>query len=77
MPDKEYQDFMVFTGITDQHLGRLYKCPLCQKKYWSAWGHARRHFEMEIKNRLGEVKTIIEAREEWARRSSSDCLERD
>jgi len=59
MPDYEYQDFMVFTGITDQHLGRLYECPLCQKKYWSAWGHARRHYLEELKNHFEEVMASI------------------
>jgi len=59
MPDNEYQDFMELTGITDQHLGRLYSCPLCKKIYWSAWGHARRHFEKELKSHSKEVKAII------------------
>lgn len=59
MPDYEYQDFMVFTGITNQHLGSQYQCPLCGKRYWSAWGHARHHYEKELKNRPEEVKAII------------------
>ena len=67
MPRYEYQDFMTLTGLTDQHLGRQYKCPLCMNKYWSAWGHARRHFEREMKNRLEEVNTIIKKYEQKER----------
>ena len=59
MPTYEYGVFMVLTGMTDRDLGRQYKCPLCGKEYWSAWGHARRHFEKELKNRSEEVKAII------------------
>lgn len=45
---QHYQEFMLFTGSTDQFLGRCYKCPRCGKYYWSAWGWARRHFEREM-----------------------------
>lgn len=48
MPDYDYQAFMVNTGITDQFLGRQYRCPKCGRKYWSAWGNARRHYEKEV-----------------------------
>ena len=60
MPDYEYEDFMIFTGATDQDLGRRYKCPLCKKYYWSVWGQTRRHYEKELRLREKEVVEIIE-----------------
>ena len=44
-----WYNFMQFTGNTDQFKGREYNCPICNKLYWSAWGHARRHFEKHDK----------------------------
>ena len=59
MPDYGYQEFMVLTGVTDRELGRQYKCPLYGKKYWSAWGYARRHFERALKDHSQEVEEVI------------------
>jgi len=59
MPDYSYEDFMIFTGQTDQFLGRLYKCPRCGKRYWSAWGWARRHYEKEIKKLRMTSKNVV------------------
>ena len=41
---ESWYKFMEFTGNTDQFKGREYKCPIDNQLYWSAWGHARRHF---------------------------------
>jgi hypothetical protein len=30
---------------TDQFRGRLHECPVCGKRVWSTFGHARRHWE--------------------------------
>jgi len=56
MPNYNYEDFMKQTGLTDKALGREYKCPVCGRKYWSAWGHARRHAEDEI----GRFKVVYD-----------------
>lgn len=42
-PESEFPDYMTATGNTDQHKGREYRCELCGRKYWSAWGNAWRH----------------------------------
>lgn len=43
---EDYQKVMRLTGGTDQFKGREYICPKCSKTYWSAWGWARRHYEI-------------------------------
>jgi len=35
--------------MTDQHCGRLHRCPLCGKEEWSVWGRARKHWESHKK----------------------------
>lgn len=30
---------------TDRFSGRLHECPICGKRYWSVFGHARRHWQ--------------------------------
>jgi len=54
---KDYKDFMIFTGIIKQPLGRLYRCPKCERKFWSAWGWARRHYENETLRKNQKEKT--------------------
>ena len=46
--ERHYSELMEFTGFTDQFLGRLYRCRRCGRRYWSAWGWARRHYEKEM-----------------------------
>lgn len=31
---------------TDQFRGRYHECPICRKRMWSTFGHARKHWEM-------------------------------
>lgn len=35
---------------TDRHRGRRHVCPICGDKVWSAFGHARRHWERHTEN---------------------------
>jgi len=46
---------MELTGETDQHLGHRYRCKLCGRYYWSAWGWDRRHAE---KHRVEASRSI-------------------
>lgn len=50
---EHYHDLMKFTGLSDQFLGRRYRCEKCGKYYWSAWGWARRHYEKHVKEGRG------------------------
>lgn len=42
---------------TDQHRGRLHKCPICGACRWSVWGHARKHWEKCSKTKSTEKVT--------------------
>lgn len=31
------------TGVSDRHRGTLYRCLGCGERFWTCFGHARRH----------------------------------
>jgi hypothetical protein len=43
--NQTYMQAMPYSA-TDQFAGRLHHCPICLKKVWSTFGHARKHWEM-------------------------------
>ena len=40
----DYIEFMPYVD-TDQFRGRCHRCLLCEKKVWSCWGNADKHWQ--------------------------------
>jgi len=63
--------------MTDQHCGRLHRCPLCGKEEWSVWGRARKHWESHKKgNKVWTYATYVKMWLQFTNRRYCACCSR-